>query len=181
MKNTPVLLLAFLLVLPLAALAQEGSAVASPEAAAPDAPATATEAPAEGVAAGEGVVAGDGVKIYAGHAQEKLLAKLVPMVDAAMEGYNKEDHKVYFADFCKAMEAVATEQTFRTMVQGMWKKENGAFKAKKLLDDRCSFNDQVPLLMFEAEFENGKRLLAVNFTREGDLFRVMQISVNPLP
>jgi len=118
---------------------------------------------------------------YAGHAQEKFLSKADAMIENAMAGYNKEDWKTFFADYGKQMEAVATEQTFQTMVLGMFKKDAGAYKGKKLLEERCSFNDTAPLLMFEGEFENGKRLLAVNFTKEGDLFKVMQIQIQPLP
>lgn len=122
----------------------------------------------------------DGQPWYVGHAQEEYLNQLDPMVDSAMKGYNAEDHKVFFADYCKAMAGVATEMTFKNMVLGMFKKKTGDFKHKKLLDSRCSFNETNPLLYYEAEFANGKFLLPVNFSKEGEGYKVMQIQVQDL-
>jgi hypothetical protein len=145
---------------------------AKTDAAAPVAATTDAAAPAP---AGDGLAAE--AKWYAGHAQEKYLSVLDPMVDNAMEGYNKEDYKIYFKDFAASMAAVATEQTFSSMVLGMWKKDAGEFKSKKLIDERCSFNDTTPLLVYEGEFANKKMDLAVNFIKEGDAFKVMQVTI----
>lgn len=117
---------------------------------------------------------------YEKHAQKAYLEVLDPMVDHAMKGYNDENHQVFFANYCKMMAGVATEMTFKNMVMNMFKAKTGAFKSKTLLDARCSFNETTPLLVYEGEFEKGKFLLPVNFTKEGDVFKVMQIQVQDI-
>jgi hypothetical protein len=114
---------------------------------------------------------------YENHPNASYLKITEPMVDNAMQGYNKEDHQAFYKDYTKSMASVATESTFKMMVMNMWKKETGNYKSRKLIDSRCSFNDSAPLLVYEADFENAKKILSVNFLKEEDELKIVQIVV----
>lgn len=103
------------------------------------------------------------------------------MVEKALAAYNKQDFKAFYADFAKSMEAIATEQAFQTMYVGMYMKDYGQYKSRELLKDKCSVADDSPvaLLQYKAVFEKNPAItIGVNFTKEGDAWKLMQIQFN---
>lgn len=102
------------------------------------------------------------------------------MVDNALKGYNDGDSKVFFADYAKIVAAIATEQTFKTMYADRYKKDYGDYVSRKMLDKNTVLMGDFPLLVYEAEFKNGKVKLSVNFTKEGDKFKIMQMAMDKL-
>ncbi len=116
-------------------------------------------------------------KWYAGHKHEAYLKVLDPMVDNAMEGYNKEDFKMYYKDLPKAMAAIGTEIGFKSVVLNMYKKKTGNLKSKTFLS-KSVFNKPAPLVYYEGDFEKGKFPIAVNFQLQTDgTYKIMQITI----
>ena len=113
------------------------------------------------------------------NAQAKILADLEPMVADTLAGYNAENYEEYFMHFAKSMKAIATPQVFKNMVMNMWKKKVGEFKSRVLVEKKCSFNDDFPLLVFEGTFKNSKMMISVNFMKEDGKYKIMQFRIDP--
>lgn len=167
--------LALLACLSLAAVAEEPPVADGTTTA--ESPAPAKETPAD---PGPSIPPPDAAP-FAAHPHARLLRRADPLVAAALDGYNREDHALYVSGFAKSMARTASEAVFRGHVIGAWKAEAGEFRARGLIDRLSLFEGEAPVLVYNAEFERGGRLLTVEFKREGDLLRVARIRVEPLP
>ena len=110
------------------------------------------------------------------------IKKLDAMMDKALKAYNEGDHKKFFADYAKAMEAVATEQVFKHMYADRYMKAFGKWKEKserKFLDKRSVLTGEVIVVHWLTEFEKKKKVMvSANFMKEGAGYKLMQIQFN---
>jgi hypothetical protein len=101
---------------------------------------------------------------------------LDPIVDKALAGYNALDAKVFFADYAKALAAVATEPTFDMMYKDMFFKTYGKYISRQPINVETVFDADTPLVVYQAEFEKNKKVkISVNFMKEDGAFKVVQI------
>ncbi len=120
-------------------------------------------------------------------ADEETMKSLEAMIDQALEGYNKQDDKAFYADFASSMAAICTEQAFQTMYVGMYMNQYGQYKSRELIKEKTVVpanpaDAPVGLLQYKAVFEkNDKVEIAVNITRDGDAWKIMQIQFNVAP
>jgi len=115
---------------------------------------------------------------YAAESEETL--KIVePLIEKALNAYNKDDSKAFFADYAKSMAAIATDQTFKTLYGG-YKDRFGNYVSKKIVRARCSLKKTTPgLVSYDAEFEKNKAVrIDVNYTPDGDTLKLMQVQFN---
>lgn len=101
------------------------------------------------------------------------------MVDRAMAAYNADNWKKFYSEWAQMMAGICTEQAYSSLYKGQYKKNFGNFKSKKLIPSRSTVADMNGLLVYEATFDKGgKADLAVNFFKEGDVYKIQQIQVN---
>ncbi|MCA9792321.1 MAG: hypothetical protein KC910_11020 [Candidatus Eremiobacteraeota bacterium] len=101
------------------------------------------------------------------------------MVDRAMAAYNADNWKKFYSEWAQMMASICTEQAYTSLYKGQYKKNYGNFKSKKLIASRSVVADMNGLLVYEAAFDKGGKLdLAVNFFKEGDIYKIQQIQVN---
>ena len=106
-------------------------------------------------------------------APPEVFKGLEEKVDKLLKAYNDNDWKAFFGDYAKSMSALATEPTYK-MLYG--DKGFGKFVSKKLIDKETVSAGNLPLLVYEAEFEKEKKVkISVNFTKEDDQFKIMQV------
>ena len=97
-------------------------------------------------------------------------------LDKALAGYNAGDSKAFFADFAKAMSAIATQSTFDAMYKGMYFQTFGKYVSRTPIKEETVLEGDFPLLVYQAEFEKNKKVkISVNFTKEDGAFKLMQI------
>ena len=106
-------------------------------------------------------------------------AKLDAMVQKAMKAYNAADAKAFFADYAAAAAAIATPETYKLMYEDMYKAKFGKFVSMTFNAKESSINDEAPLLVYAAKFEKGAGKVGVNFMKEGDALKIIQISIQP--
>jgi len=111
---------------------------------------------------------------------EGALASLEPMIDKALEGYNKKDSKAFFADYAKKMASIATDQVFNTMYMDDYMKNLGKYKSKTLIKKETVLMGDFPLVVYTAEMEKGKAKISVNFTKEEGSAKIMQFRIDKL-
>ncbi len=110
--------------------------------------------------------------------------KLEAMMEKALEGYNKDDVKAFFADFAKSVEVIATEATYDALYKQGAKKDVGNYVAKslKLRKEGSVLEGEVLLVYFDAEFANAKQgQIAANFQLEGGAYKFIQVQLSKKP
>ena len=120
--------------------------------------------------------------VFPAQAQKAVDTKpLEAKVDKALEAYNKGDHTAFYADFAKSMAAIATEQTFNMMYRGMYFTSYGKYISRKPIKAETVAMGELPLLVYEAEFEKNKKVkISVNFTTEDGALKIMQMQFAPM-
>lgn len=109
---------------------------------------------------------------------EKLLRELTPMVDEALAAFNEGDAEKFYKNFAASMAALATKENF-DVLYGPARENFGRFQSKSLVAERTSLNELFPLLVFTGTFEKKSGVeIGVNFTKEGDAYKVMQMQIN---
>ncbi|RCK79074.1 MAG: hypothetical protein OZSIB_0416 [Candidatus Ozemobacter sibiricus] len=117
-------------------------------------------------------------------ADEETMKALEAMIDKALDAYNKQDWKAFYADFAPAMAAICTEQAFQTMYIGMYMNQFGQYKSRELIKEKTVVpanpaDAPVGLLQYKAVFEKNAQVeIAVNITRDGNAWKLMQIQFN---
>ena len=112
-------------------------------------------------------------------AAPEVMKGLEEKVDKMLKGYNDNSWKDFFADYAKSMAALGTESTFKMLYAD---KGFGKFVSKKLIDKETVSSGDLPLLVYEAEFEKEKKVkVSVNFTKDGDQLKIMQVQFNKMP
>ena len=124
------------------------------------------------------LLVGVGANVRAADADK---AKLEATVDKVLKAYNEGDAKTFNGEYAKMMSAVATEQTFKTMYQDQYMKNLGKYESKKPLEKETVATGDFPLLVYEAKFEKAPKVkVSVNFTKDGDEFKLMQVRFDKL-
>ncbi|NLI79084.1 MAG: hypothetical protein GX442_21905 [Candidatus Riflebacteria bacterium] len=108
------------------------------------------------------------------------------MVDKALEAYNNQDFKAFYADFTSTMAGITTEQAFSTMYTNMYFNKYGKYKSRELIKEETVVpanpaETPVGLLQYKAVFEKNEQVkISVNITREGDAWKLMQVQFNKI-
>lgn len=110
-----------------------------------------------------------------------FLKQYEPLVNNALGAYNKEDYKDFYKDYAIMMANIATELAFKTMYINMYKEKYGKFVSKTLIREKSVYVDAGPLLVYKAIFEKNSNIqIGVNFTKERDGYKIMQISFDEI-
>ena len=104
---------------------------------------------------------------------------LDPLVGKAMEAYNSNNWKAFYANWADQVKGICTEQAFTGLYQGVYRKQYGTFKGRKLVEAKSNFTDAIGLLVYNADFSSKKATLSVNFFSEGGKFKIQQIRIDP--
>lgn len=110
----------------------------------------------------------------------KLLKELEPKVDKAMAGYNAKNWKAFYgAGWADQVKALQTEQVFTSLYTNNYIKNYGTLKSKTLNQPKSVMSDMNGLLDYDAVFSNKKGHLQINFFKEGGVWKIQQLQVNP--
>jgi hypothetical protein len=115
---------------------------------------------------------------------EEPMASFEKMADKALAAYNAQDWQAFYTDFASSMAGIATELAFSTLYTNMYMKEYGAYQSRSLILDRCSIapDSPVALVVYSGVFANNPKVdISINFIKEGETWKVMQIQFNKAP
>ena len=103
---------------------------------------------------------------------------MLACVDRALEAYNKEDAKAFYAEWASQTKPAQNEEIFKkSYVEGYKKKFNGALKSKQLIaDERSKYDKEAPVLIYQGEFEKRKTKIVLGFMKDGEAFKLMQVT-----
>lgn len=105
------------------------------------------------------------------------------MLDKALIGYNSGDFKTFFSDFSPKVAELTTEEDFKILFAGMYKKDFGNFKTKEILFDRTSHiysSSKTAIIGFSGKFEkNDNVLISAVLSREEKDWKILNISFHP--
>jgi hypothetical protein len=108
---------------------------------------------------------------------KKLEAQVVKLLDA----YNKDDVKAFFTGWAKSAEALTTEQIYDLLYKMGAKKDVGDYtpKSVKFRKDGSVLSGDILVVYFEAAFSKEKDgLVTVNFTKEGEEYKFLQVRIS---
>jgi len=106
--------------------------------------------------------------------------KLEETVEVLLKAYNEGDAKTFNAQYAKSMAGVATEQTF-LIYKKMAMDKVGKYESKKPLEKETVATGEVPLLVYEGKFSKAEKVkISINFTKDGEEFKVMQVTFAPM-
>lgn len=106
------------------------------------------------------------------------------MIDKAMAAYNAEDSTAFYADFATIMAAICTPETFKTLYVDTYKKNFGAYVSRTIIEAETVVAPGVPngLLVYSARFANNEKIkLAINLFQENNIWKIQQITIQPMP
>lgn len=113
------------------------------------------------------------------------LKKLEATMDRALKAFNEGDHKKFWAEFAKAADPLKTPEVFKALYLDGYQKTFGKYNEKstrKFLEKRSALTGETILAMWQGEFEkNKKALIAANFQKEGNDYKLIQIQVHEFP
>jgi hypothetical protein len=105
-----------------------------------------------------------------------LFKQLDAMTGKAVDAYNKQDSKKFYADYAKQMSAIATPQTFQALYGANgYMKTVGTVKTRKFAPKKSAVNGAVAILVYDATFSKGAGVVNVNFIKEGNAFKIQQV------
>ncbi len=100
-----------------------------------------------------------------------------PWIDELLTAYNRQNYKVFFKNFSTAVSNTATKHAFRAIYVETYKKNYGKFLAKELIPEKCSFNENFPLLIYRGIFRKDWDVkIGVNFIKEGKSYKILLVS-----
>lgn len=101
-------------------------------------------------------------------------------VEAAMQAYNAKSWKAFFKDYAKQVEAICTEQTFKTLYLDIGgHKVYGAYQSKELDESKSTFGPMNGLLVYKGKFAKKPGTINVNFFKEGNDWKLQQLRIDP--
>lgn len=135
------------------------------------------QAPAagSGSAAAAGSEAAPMVNAAPGVNADEMAKKLDATVEKLIAAYNAGDAKAFNAEFATSMAAIATPEVFKTLYVDNYMANLGKVTKRIMANTKCSFNEDAPLVVYDAEFEKGKGSISVNFIKEEAGLKVMQV------
>jgi hypothetical protein len=113
--------------------------------------------------------------------KDYLFNMLDILVDETLMAYNSDDYIKFYEYFAKKMEPVTAEQHFRAVYSNGYKKDLGDFISRKILLEKSSLDPDFPLLVYEAEFKNYKKVyVTVNFLKEYGNYRISRMEMDKI-
>ncbi len=113
--------------------------------------------------------------------EEKIDVKaLEKSVDNALKAYNDDDHKKFWAEFCKAADALKTKETYDALYTNGYKRMYGKLvKRGDMIQDKSALTGEIGLVRFKAEFDKDKKVeIDINWVKEGKDIKFQQIQIN---
>jgi hypothetical protein len=110
------------------------------------------------------------------------LKTLEKSVDKALKAYNDGDHKNFWAEFSKTVDALKTKEIFDVLYTNGYKATYGKLvKRGELIKDRSELTGETGLARYKAEFEKDKKVqIDINWVKEGNEIKFQQIQINKL-
>jgi hypothetical protein len=115
--------------------------------------------------------------------EEKIDVKVLEKnLDRALQAYNNDDHKKFWAEFAKTVDALKTKETYEALYTNGYKPMYGKLlKRGEMIKDKSALEGPVGLVRYLAEFEKNKKVeIDVNWEKEGKEVKFIQIQINKL-
>ena len=115
--------------------------------------------------------------------EEKVDIKVLEKnLDRALKAYNDDDHKKFWAEFAKTVDALKTKETYEALYTNGYKPMYGKLlKRGEMIKDKSALEGPVGLVRYLAEFEKNKKVeIDVNWEKEGKEVKFIQIQINKL-
>jgi hypothetical protein len=106
--------------------------------------------------------------------------QLTAQVEKLLLAYNKDDTKAFYADWAKAVEAIATAQTYDALYKQGAKKELGEYQAGSLAfrKEGSVLTGDFLVVYFDSKFANGVAgTVSVNFQKEAGGYKFIQVQL----
>jgi hypothetical protein len=118
--------------------------------------------------------------VAAAAADEIDLKAFEKSVDKALKAYNAGDHKDFWAEFSKTVDALKTKETFDLLYTNGYKTTYGKLvKRGDLMKDKSVLTGDIGLARYTAEFEKDKKVeIDINWVRDGNDIKFQQIQIN---
>ena len=119
-----------------------------------------------------------------GRAAEANADQLTAQVEKLLDAYNKDDSKAFFADWAKTVESIANQMTYDALYKLGAKNDVGTYVAKsaKFRKEGSLLEGDFLVVYFDAEFSKEKQgQIAVNFQKEGDAYKFLQVQLSKKP
>jgi hypothetical protein len=113
--------------------------------------------------------------------EEKIDIKaLEKNLDRALQAYNNDDNKKFWAEFAKTVDALKTKETYDALYTNGYKPMYGKLvKRGEMIKDKSALEGPVGLVRYWAEFEKNKKVeIDVNWEKEGKEVKFIQIQIN---
>ena len=108
--------------------------------------------------------------------------QLDAIVDKALQAYNANDAKAFFADYAKSVESIATPQTFDSMYRGLYFTQHGKYLSRKMNNSASVLTGDFLVVIYDPVFEKTKKVkLALNFAKEGTSYKIVQMQFDTQP
>ncbi len=126
-----------------------------------------------------------GATLFAGMmpAADELKA-LDLMVDKALNAYNEDDSKTFYADFAVMMAAICTPEAYKAIFADNYKKNFGKYVSRTINEAETVIAPDVPsgLLVYTAKFEKNENIkLSINLFKENGVWKLQQVTIAPMP
>ena len=115
--------------------------------------------------------------------EEKIDVKVLEKnLDRALQAYNNDDHKKFWAEFAKTVDALKTKETYDALYTNGYKPMYGKLvKRGEMIKDKSALEGPVGLVRYLAEFEKNKKVeIDVNWEKEGKEVKFIQIQINKI-
>ena len=101
-------------------------------------------------------------------------------LDRALKAYNEDDHKKFWAEFAKSVDALKTKETYDALYTMGYKKIYGKLvKRGQMIKEKSGLDGPLGLVRYLAEFEKDKKVeIGVNWAKEGKDVKFIQIQIN---
>ena len=113
--------------------------------------------------------------------EEKVNIKVLETnLDRALKAYNDDNHKKFWAEFAKSVEALKTKETYDALYTLGYKPMYGKLvKRGEMIKDKSALEGPLGLVRYLAEFEKDKKVeIDVNWAKEGKDVKFIQILMN---
>lgn len=110
------------------------------------------------------------------------LTPMDDMVDQAMTAYNAQDSQAFYRDFASSMSSIATPEAFSALYVNVYMAQFGAYESRTLIPEQTVIIESSPvaLAVYKAKFLQAVVQLSVNFIKENDAWKIMQVQMQRL-
>jgi hypothetical protein len=109
-----------------------------------------------------------------------FLSQCGPMVDAALDAYNREDYDGFYRDFVSDR-LEKSEKAFREIWVSGYKAQFGNIVSKEFNEDRCDLNPTFPMLVYMGQFEKHSDVtIKAIFSKEDSRYKLFYLRFDVL-